>query len=214
MSGPPVNVYLVDDDRDLRKAVSKLLESTGYNVRAFASGKAILRVYRHLSPGCIILDMLMPEMSGLELQRRLVLKGCRWPVIMLTGEGASLDLAQAVESGIVAFLEKPVRTAELLGAIMRGHAQLLGRAEVNPDPQLLQRLTRLTPRQREVLGYVAANKLNKQIAAYLGVEETTIKGYRLAVMRKLGASNTTELVLLALRAGLIVPPQPRAPRAR
>lgn len=205
MSSPPGRVYVVDDDPHLRDGVAQWLSDAGYETRAFPSGESLLAAYPQLSPGCIIADMLMPTMSGLELQRRLLAAGCRWPVIMLTGHASRPAMTRAMEAGIVAFLQKPVREVELLAAVMRGHAHLLGKAEMVPDPELVQRLTRLTAREKQVLGFVLQKKLNKQIAAILGIAETTVKGYRRALMRKVGAHNITELVVFAVRAGLYAP---------
>jgi FixJ family two-component response regulator len=205
MSSPPVRVYVVDDDESLRDGVAKSLADAGFQTRAFPSGEAMLREYPQLPPGCIVVDMLMPSMSGLELHRRMVAAGCHWPFIMLTGHASRSVLTRAMESGIIAFLEKPVREAELLAAVLRGQAHLLGKAEMMPDPDLAHRISKLTGREREVLGYVLKNKLNKQIAAMLGIGETTVKGYRRALMKKLGAHNTTELVVLAIRSGLYNP---------
>ncbi|MHB8815677.1 MAG: response regulator transcription factor [Steroidobacteraceae bacterium] len=205
MSSPPIRVYIVDDDEPLREGVVKSLAGAGFQARAFASGDELLREYPRLSPGCIVVDMLMPAMSGLELQRRLVAAGCRWPFIMLTGHASRSVISRAMESGIIAFLEKPVRESELLAAVLRGQAYLLGKAEMIPDPDIACRISKLTGREREVLGYVLQKKLNKQIAAMLGIGETTVKGYRRALMKKLGAHNTTELVVLGLRSGLYNP---------
>lgn len=205
MSNPPARVYIVDDDPQLRDGVAKTLTNAGYQAQLFPSGEALLKAFPELPAGCIVVDMVMPIMSGLELHRRLLTAGCRWPVIMLTGHASDNVLKRAIESGIVAFLEKPVRDAELLAAVMRGQAHLQGKAEMVPDPELLQRVIRLTGRERQVLDYVLDKKLNKQIAAYLGIGETTVKGYRRALMRKLGAHNTTELVVLSIRAGLYPP---------
>jgi FixJ family two-component response regulator len=202
MSGPPVYVYVVDDDRPLRDGVMQLFREAGYQAQAFASGKEILAAHPQLSPGCIVVDMFMPEMSGLELRKRLVAADCHWPIILLTGHASRSVLDQAMEAGIVAFLEKPVRDVELLGAVMRGQALLSGTAEIIPDPQLVRRLSHLTPRERQVLGYVVQNKMNKQIAAFLGIGETTVKGYRRGLTKKLGVRNNTELLMLALRSGL------------
>lgn len=197
----------MDDDPSLRDGVSKWLADAGYQARTFPSGEAILAAYPQLAPGCLVIDLIMPSMSGLELHRRLVAAGCFWPVILLTGQASRPVVTRAMESGIVAFLEKPVREAELLAAVMRAHALLSGQAEMIPDPELLQRLSRLTGRERQVLGYVLQKKLNKQIAAILGIGETTVKGYRRALMRKLQVHNLTELIMLALRAGLYNPPK-------
>lgn len=211
MSGLPARVHIVDDDSQLRDGVARWLTDAGYEARTFQSGQAFLAAYPRLPPGCIIVDMVMPTMTGLELQRRLLEAGCRWPVIMLTGNASRQMVARAMEAGVIAFLEKPVREVELLAAVMRGQAQLLGKAEIIPDPDLVRRIARLTGRERQVLGFVLNQKLNKQIAAILGIGETTVKGYRSALMKKLGAHNTMELVVLAIRAGLLptVPPPPQ-----
>ncbi len=202
MSDPPARIYVVDDDSRLRDGVALWLIEAGFQAQTFPSGEALLAAYPQLLPGCIIMDMIMPNMSGLELQRRLLTAGCRWPVIMLTGHANRQMVASAMETGIVAFLEKPVREGELFAAVLKAQAHLLGKADMIPDPELVQRVARLTGRERQVLGFVLQKKLNKQIAAILGIGETTVKGYRRAVMKKLGAQNTTELVVLAIRAGL------------
>lgn len=208
MSTSPARVYVVDDDQQLRDGMTQWLANVGFQARAFPSGEALLTAYPELLPGCLILDMVMPTMSGMDLQRQLVAAGCRWPVILLTGHASQPVVARAMEAGIIAFLEKPVREAELLAAVLRGQAHLSGQAEMIPDPELVHRLSRLTGREKQVLGYVLQKKLNKQIGAILGIGETTVKGYRRALMKKLGAHNITELVVLAVRAGLCNPPKP------
>lgn len=204
-SPPPARVYVVDDEDELRHGVTQWLQDTGFEARAFSSGEDLLAAYPGLSPGCIILDMLMPKMGGMELQRRLAAAGCTWPIIMLTGHANRPGVTSAVEAGIIAFLEKPVREAELLAAVLRAQAHLVGKEQMIPDPDLIHRLSRLTGREKQVLGYVLQKKLNKQIGAYLGIGETTVKGYRRGLMKKLGVHNTTELVVLAIRAGLYTP---------
>jgi two-component system response regulator DctR len=205
MSGPPARIYVVDDDADQRSGIEKCLSEAGYEPRGFSSGRALLREFPNLVPGCVIVDMVMPKMTGLELQRRLLNLGCRWPVIMLTGHASGPGVVRAMESGIIAYLEKPVRPIELLAAVIRGQSQLAGYTETIPDPKIVQRLNKLTKREREVLDYILKKKLNKQIGAMLGIGETTVKGYRRAAMKKLGAHNTLELVVLAIRAGLYIP---------
>ncbi len=208
MSAPPDRVYVVDDDRDQRDLVAQLLTEAGHPAQAFPSGESLLAALPALPPGCIVVDMSMPGMTGLELRRRLVAASCRWPIIMLTGHATRPNLTEAMEAGFFAFLEKPVRQAELLAAVMRGHAHLQGRAEIIPDPELVQRLSRLTVRERQVLDYFLGQKLNKQTGAILGIEETTVKSYRRKLVKKLGLRNTTELLVFAIRAGLYDPPRP------
>ena len=207
MSSPPARVYVVDDDTDQRDGIAQWLAEAGYEPKSFSSGAELLESHPRLPPGPIITDMLMPNMSGLELHQKLLTLGCRWPVIMLTGHASGQMVSRAMETGVIAFLEKPVRPIELLAAVIRGQAQLAGNTETFPDPRIVQRLTKLTRREREVLDYILQNKLNKQIGAILGIGETTIKGYRSALMKKLGVHNTLELVVLAMRAGLLVLPK-------
>ncbi|HEV2271361.1 MAG TPA: response regulator [Steroidobacteraceae bacterium] len=201
-SPPPARIYVVDDNEQLRDGVTQWLKDAGFEARAFSSGGDLLAALPDLKPGCIVLDMLMPNMDGLEVQRRLAAASCHWPIIMLTGHANRPVVTGAVEAGFVAFLEKPVREAELLAAVLRAQAHLLGKEQMIPDPDLAHRLSRLTGREKQVLEYVLQKKLNKQIGAYLGIEETTVKGYRRGLMKKLGVHNTTELVVLAMRAGL------------
>ena len=202
MSSSPARIYIVDDDPLLRDGLAHWLAQAGYQALGFDSGGAFLRAHPQLPAGCIIVDMVMPGMTGLDLHQRLAAAGCRWPVIVLTGHANRPDVTRAMEAGIVAFLEKPVREAELLAAVLKGQAHLMGRIEMVPDPELVHRVATLTARERQVLDLVLEKRLNKQIAGALGIAETTVKGYRSAVMRKLGAKKATELVVLAIRAGL------------
>jgi FixJ family two-component response regulator len=202
---PLPRVYVVDDDPNLRDGVADLLSDAGYEAGAFASGDALLKAYPNLLPGCIVVDLAMPGMSGLELHRRLLAAGCRWPVIMLTGQASRPTVTSAMEAGIIAFLEKPVREVELLAALMKGQAYLLGHAAMIPDPDAVHRISRLTAREKQVLEFVLQQKLNKQAAGILGIAETTVKGYRRSLMKKVGVHNTMELVVFAIRAGLIPP---------
>lgn len=208
MSSSPARIYIVDDDPQLRDGLAQWLAQAGYQAQGFDSGNAFLHARAQLPAGCIIVDMLMPGMTGLDLHQRLIAAGCSWPVIVLTGHANRPDVTRAMEAGIVAFLEKPVREVELLAAVMKGQAHLLGRIEMVPDPDLAHRVASLTLRERQVLGLVLEKKLNKQIAGALGIAETTVKGYRRALMRKLGAKKATELVMLAIRAGLYNTPKP------
>lgn len=208
MRRAPIRVYVVDDDSHLRANLVQLLEQAGYAAPAFASGKAFLAAYPKLPPGCIIMDLVMQGMNGLELQRRLLTEGCKWPVIVLTGHGDRAKAQRAMESGAVAFLEKPVRRTELLAALIRGESHLIGATDAIPDPELAHRAARLTRRERDVLGGVLTSMINKEIAAELGITESSVKGYRRHAMKKLGARTPAELVMLALRAGFVSKPRP------
>lgn len=207
MSSPAGRVYIVDDDESLRDGVTQWLSSAGYEAQPFSSGEEFLEARPTLLPGCIVADVVMPNMSGLDLQQRLLEVGCRWPLIILTGHAGRPAVIRAVESGVISFLEKPVRDIELLAAVMKGHAYLCGNAEMTPDLDLVHRLTRLTRRERQVLDFILQQKLNKQVGAILGIRETTVKGYRRSLMKKLGAHNITELVVMSVRAGLYNPPK-------
>ncbi len=208
MENTPTRVYVVDDDLLLQSNLVRLLEQAKFQTRTFDSGEAFLREYPRLAPGCIVMDLMMPGMDGLQLQRRLVSSGCRWPVIVLTGHGDDANAARAVSAGAVAFLEKPVRQVELCAAIMKAEAYLSGAAVVFPDPQLAHRISQLTRRETEALSGVLEKKSSKEIAAELGIAETTVKGYRRLAMKKIGAKNTAELVMLALRGGFGGKPKP------
>jgi two-component system response regulator FixJ len=146
-------------------------------------------------------DIVMGGMNGLDLQRRLLALGCRWPVIILTGRADRANAERAVAAGAVSFLEKPVRRVELLAAILKGEGYLLGAREATPDPELIRRVAFLTPRERHVLRGVLEAKINKEMAAEFGITESAVKSYRRNAMKKLGARTPAELVMLALRAG-------------
>jgi two-component system, LuxR family, response regulator FixJ len=201
MSRPSTRVYVVDDDPLLRAGLVQLLEQSGYTAPTFASGEAFLSAYPKLPPGCIIVDIVMRGMTGLELQRRLLAAGCRWPVIVLTGHADRANAERAVEAGAASFLEKPVRRVELLAAILKGEGHLLGAREAIPDPELVRRVACLTPRERDVLRGVLEAKINKEMAAEFGISESAVKSYRRKAMKKLRARTPAELVMLALRAG-------------
>lgn len=201
MSRTPTRVYVVDDDPLLRAAIVQLLEQSGYTAPTFASGEAFLRALPKLPPGCIIVDLVMRGMSGFGMQRRLLACGCRWPVIVLTGHADRANAERAVQAGAVSFLEKPVRLVELVAAILKGEAYLLGAREAIPDPELIRRVGLLTPREQEILRGILHGKINKEMAAEFGITESAVKGYRLKAMKKLRARTPAELVMLALRAG-------------
>lgn len=194
-------VYVVDDDSQLREDLQKLVERAGYAAATFDSGDTFLTDYPNLPPGCIVLDVAMKGMSGLDLQRKLVQGGCRWPFIILTGHADPQTAGRAVGLGVVAFLTKPVRNIELLAAILKGEAQLFGVADPVPQPEVVRRAARLTRREREVLRGLLEGLISKEMAAQLGISASTVNSYRLKLMRKLGANTPAELAMLAIRAG-------------
>lgn len=201
MSRTRVRVYVVDDDSQLRASLVRLLEQLGYVVLTFPSSDAFVLAYPELPPGCVILDVIMQDKGGPDLQRRLISIGCRWPVIVLTGHGDEAVAQQAMERGAVAFLMEPVRRVELLAALVRADQYLLGAADPIPDPEVLRRMAQLTVRERAVLRGILDGKMNKEMAAQFGITESAVKSYRSMVMKKLGARTPAELVTLAYRAG-------------
>jgi two-component system response regulator FixJ len=207
MESARTRVYVVDDDPLLRKAIVRLLEQAERQAVTFDSAKAFLLAYPSLQTGCILMDLTMPGMNGFELQQRLIEKGCRWPVIVLTGHSDNANVVRAMAAGAMAFLEKPVRQAELYAAILKAEAYLAGSTDAFPDPELARRVSQLTRRETDVLSGVMEKKGNKEIAAELGIRETSVKGYRRKAMKKIGAKNTAELVMLTLRAGFKVRPR-------
>ena len=201
-------LYLVDDEPAVRKALSRLLRSAGYEVTAFGSAKEFMQQHVAAAPGCLVLDVTMPEITGIELQEWLARTRSPLPIIFITGNGDIPTSVRAMKAGAVDFLTKPVKEADLLRAIeialRRGRETRQTRAEVNA---IQERLATLTPREREVLEHVVSGQLNKQIAGDLGTVEKTIKVHRARVMEKMGVQSLAELARLAERMGIgRVPP--------
>ena len=199
-------VFVVDDDEPMRKSLQNLIGSVGLKVEAFASAQEFLRSKLTDVPGCLVLDVRLPGLSGLDLQKRMVEAGIEIPIIFITGHGDIPMTVQAMKAGAVEFLTKPFRDQDLLDAIQqaldRDRAARKQRTQIN---ELHNRLDSLTPREREVMGLVVAGLLNKQIAGELGTSETTIKIHRHQVMEKMGAGSLAELVRMADRLGIPTP---------
>jgi FixJ family two-component response regulator len=204
----PVVIYIVDDEADVRKALSRLLRSAGYTTRLFGSaGEFLVSGEARLSAGCIILDLAMPGLNGLELQEHLSTSDCHRPIIFLTGNGDISKSVRAMKAGAVNFLTKPVDDHELLKAVeeaLRVDASV--RAMWSLRHSAFAKLDTLTPRERQVFEKVVAGRLNKQIAAELGIVEKTIKVHRSRMMRKMNASSVVDLVHLASLVGVDVRP--------
>jgi FixJ family two-component response regulator len=200
----PVVIYIVDDEADVRKALSRLLRSAGYTTRLFGSaGEFLVSGEARLSAGCIILDLAMPGLNGLELQEHLSTSDCHRPIIFLTGNGDISKSVRAMKAGAVNFLTKPVDDHELLKAVeeaLRVDASV--RAMWSLRHSAFAKLDTLTPRERQVFEKVVAGRLNKQIAAELGIVEKTIKVHRSRMMRKMNATSVVDLVHLASLAGV------------
>jgi len=194
----PATVFVVDDEPELRRALCRLLQAEGLAVECFDSAAAFLEGVGASRLGCIVLDVAMPGIDGLELQQRLAAHADRLPIVFLTGHGDIPMSVRAMKVGAVDFLTKPVKRAELLRAITAGleraHAW---RASTQASAEARTRLATLTPREHEVFAHVIAGKLNKVIAADLGTSEQTIKVHRGRVMDKLGVDSIAELVRLA-----------------
>lgn len=193
-------VFVVDDYAPVRRSISRLLRAAGFVVAAFASAEEFLAQYDPHTLGCVVLDLAMPALSGLELQQILAKAGSLMPVIFLTGEGDIPKCAEAMKRGASDFLTKPVNDEDLLAAIGAAIAKdRERRREQSELSEIRVRLSTLTPREREVLECVIAGKLNKQIAGDLGTVEQTIKVHRAHVMEKMKVQSLAELVRLVER---------------
>jgi FixJ family two-component response regulator len=193
-----ITIHIVDDDESIRSALSDLLRSVGYDVRAYDSAKAFLSDAPKDTPGCIIADVRMPGLSGLELQGAVARLAAGLPVIFITGFGDVRMSVQAMKAGAIDFLEKPYRDQEILDAIASAlEANRAHRARGTGLQTLQERYGTLTSREREVMGLVCAGKLNKEVAASLGLSEVTVKVHRSSAMRKMAARTVAELSRMA-----------------
>lgn len=195
-------VFIVDDDAAARSSVENLLHSVGLRVQAFDSAMKFLEHGVANGPSCLVLDVRLPRMSGIELQRELAVRGISIPIIFITGHGDIPMSVEAMKAGAMEFLVKPFRGQVLLDAIHKGiERDRSAREEKARVSELRGRFDSLTPREREVMNGVIAGRLNKEIAAELGSAERTIKVHRANVMRKLGAESLADLVRMHQRAG-------------
>jgi FixJ family two-component response regulator len=197
-------VYLVDDDPGVLKALSRLLRVKGYEVQPYASPRLFLEEHDVAVPGCAILDVSMPDLDGLELQRALTASdGFHRPVVFVTGKGDIPTSVRAMKAGAIDFLTKPVKDEDLFDAISRAEVRDAHAHKVHSELASIQaKVETLTPREREVLVHVVAGRLNKQIAGDLGTVEKTIKVHRGRVMEKLGVRTVVELVRMAEKLNL------------
>jgi FixJ family two-component response regulator len=196
-------VFLVDDEPGMLKALTRLLEAEGFAVRAFTSAKTFLASYQADALGCVVLDVAMPELDGLELQQRLTQSGVLLPIVFLTGHGDIPMSVRAIKAGALDFLTKPVKDVDLLRAVRVALQRAVEQRELIRETALLrQRYSGLTPREREVMAHVVAGELNKQVADALGIGEHTVKVHRSHIMEKMGVPSLADLVRAAERLGL------------
>jgi FixJ family two-component response regulator len=208
-------VFLVDDDSSVRKALARLIRAAGYEVAPFASARQFLESKPETAGvACLVLDVRMPGVNGLELQEALQAAKIAIPIIFITGYGDIPMGVQAIKAGAVDFLPKPVCQETLLPAIEQALARAAGqRAEAAQLVDIRRRLESLTPREREVMALVVTGMLNKQIAWELGTVEKTIKVHRSRVMEKMAVDSIAELVRLAEKVGIPAQKQPTAASA-
>jgi FixJ family two-component response regulator len=191
-------VFIVDDDRGMRQAIQDLVESVGLRAESFASGEEFLRKKHNSRPSCLVLDVRLPQMSGLDFQQRLVDIGIQIPVIFITAHGDIPMSVRALKSGAVEFLTKPFRDQDLLDAIQQALQRDRTAHEQQADIHGLQeRYRALTAREQEVMTLVVSGMLNKQIASEIGASEATVKIHRGNVMHKMQAASVVDLVRMS-----------------
>ena len=197
MALPDFRVFIIDDDQGILDALNRFLRTAGYETKAYSSPQAFLEEHDPSMPGCVVLDLSMPRMNGLAVQRELVTRGIERPIIFLSGRGTVPASVEAMKAGAVDFLPKPLKGDELLSAIKvaeeRDRVRLQRAAERKAASKLIDKLT---PREKEVMELVVQGHLNKNIAALIGTTEKTVKAHRGRVMHKIGVRSVAELVRL------------------
>jgi two-component system, LuxR family, response regulator FixJ len=192
-------VFIVDDDAAVRNSLRLLVKSVGQSAGVFVSAQEFLASYDPQQPGCLVLDVRMPGMSGLELQQQLNVRGAVIPVIFISGHGDIPMAVEAMQNGAFDFLQKPFRDQDLIDRIQRAlEKDRENRAALGERARIRERLDSLTPREREVLDLVTSGKANKVMAADLGLSQRTVEIHRARVMEKMGASSVAQLVRMVL----------------
>jgi FixJ family two-component response regulator len=196
-------VFVVDDDPSVRKSLELLIDSAGWQPETFASAQEFLHRPRVVAPSCLLLDMSLPDVDGLELQRRIARERIDMPIIFISGHGDVATTVRAMKAGAVEFLTKPFKDDELLEAIRAAIERSVTALREESETQALRSCcASLTPREREVMALVVSGLLNKQVGGELGISEITVKAHRGQVMRKMKAGSLPALVTMASRLGL------------
>jgi len=203
MSTPTPVIFVVDDDPSVRKSLQRLLTVCGYRVQTFGSAREFLQARPGDTPACLVLDIRLSGLNGLELQQALAAEGRALPIVFITGHGDIPMSVQAMKAGAVDFLPKPFTEQALLGAIEEALAKSRREGTANSElAGLKARLATLSPREAEVFRHVVTGRLNKEIAAALGIAEQTVKVHRGRVMDKLRVQSVADLARLAEKAGI------------
>lgn len=197
------NVYVVDDDREVRRSLSFMLATAELNSRPFASGIDFLEALDDLKPGCVLLDIRMPEVDGFHVMAELARKRVEWPVVVMTGHGEVSVAVRAMKLGAVDFIEKPFEEAILLSSLERAFTLLKDRGETAERKQMAEnKVNSLTTREREVLQGLMAGLPNKLLARHLGISLRTVEMHRANMMDRLGVGSLAEALTLAVQAGV------------
>lgn len=202
MDRPPI-IQIVEDDPSLRQALAELFESVGHATRVHGSATAFLDAFDPETPGCLVLDVRLPGLSGLDFQARMAGLGVKLPVILMTGHGDIPMSVRGMKAGAVDFLTKPFREQDMLDAVAEGlERDRLQRAAEGDSAGVRRRYATLSPREQQVMALVSAGRLNKQVAGDLNISEVTVKIHRGSAMRKMGARTLADLVRMADALGI------------
>lgn len=201
MISSTAKVFVIDDDASVRKSLQRLLDAAHYETELFKSASEFLSCSIHSGPSCVIVDVRMPGLNGLEFQKALIERGRDEQLVFITGHGDVPMCAQAMKAGAVDFLPKPFKSKQLLESVERALARSAGRRRQESEKhQAVGLIGRLTPREHEVMQLVATGMLNKQVGAALGMAEKTVKTHRAHVMQKLGITSVAELMIILQKA--------------